>query len=263
MSNKRTVFNDILLVIQQQHLWRTLGWYDILARYRRSVLGPIWITISMAVTISAMGPLYGALFNFDPSEFVPHLGLGLIFWALISSSVNESAGAFSESAHYMKQTYIPALFFVLRVIYRQILILGHNLILYPIIFLILWKPINLNILWFIPGFILVVINLVFVGIILAIFCARYRDMTPVLNSVMSLLFFVTPIIWRIDQLPEERQILVSWNILTNFIDLLRAPLLGLTPSSADWAVSSYSALCLGIVAFLLYRQKRHRITYWL
>lgn len=263
MNNKQSVFDDIITVIKQQYLWRTLGWYDILARYRRSVLGPIWITISMAVTIAAMGPLYGALFNFDPSEFIPHLALGLIFWALISSAINESAGAFAESAHYMKQTYIPAPFFVLRVIYRQIIILGHNLILYPIIFLILWKPINLNVLWFIPGFALVVLNLIFIGTLLAIFCARYRDMSPVLNSIMSLLFFVTPIIWRMEQLPPERQVFVSWNILANFVDLLRAPLLGLEPIAQDWIVAGCSAIILGILTFVLYSKKRHRITYWL
>ena len=86
---------DIKEAIKQHDLWRTLAWYDILGRYRRSVLGPIWITLSMAVTVSAMGPLYGSLFNFDPTEFIPHLLLGLIFWALMSSVITESVHTFA------------------------------------------------------------------------------------------------------------------------------------------------------------------------
>lgn len=254
---------DIKEAIKQHDLWRTLAWYDILGRYRRSVLGPIWITLSMAVTVSAMGPLYGSLFNFDPTEFIPHLLLGLIFWALMSSVITESVHTFAESAHFMKQTYIPASIFVFRVVYRQLIALAHNLILYPLVMLILGKPITFNILWVFPALALVTINLVFIGLLLSIFCARYRDMAQMVTSITSLLFFITPIIWKVEQLPVERQNFVVWNIFATYLDLLRTPLLGMPPSINSWISAMGSALALGIFSLIVLSKTRNRITYWL
>ena len=263
MNNIFLVLNDLKESLKQHHIWRTLAWYDILGRYRRSTLGPLWILISMAVTVSAMGPLYGALFNFDVNDFVPHLALGLIFWALMSTSINESAHTFAESAHYMKQTYIPAPIFVFRIVYRQCIIFAHNIILYPITMLILWKPINLNLLWFFPAFLLVMANVFFITLLVSIFCGRYRDMAQVLNSIMSLLFFVTPIIWKIDQLPEARRAFVDWNIFATYLELLRQPLLGVAPTIEQWSISLISLVILAVVSIITFSKTRHRITYWL
>lgn len=263
MNIYQKAWSDIKRAFIDHALWRTLAWYDIRARYRRSALGPFWITISMAVTIAAMGPLYGSLFNFDPSDFVPHLALGLIFWALLSSCVNDSASTFSDAAHYMKQTFIPAPIFVLRIMYRQILVLGHNLIIYPIVALILWNSFNENIFWFFPALALVFANLVSISMLISILCARFRDMAPILNSIMSLLFFITPIIWRVEQLPEGRQYLLSWNFFAIYLDLLRKPFLGQVPNWNEWSFAIVSSIILGIAAFLIYAKTRHRITYWL
>ncbi|WP_109078717.1 ABC transporter permease [Aggregatibacter kilianii] len=254
---------DLKDSIRQHYLWRTLAWYDILGRYRRSTLGPIWITISMAITVSAMGPLYGALFNFDPSDFIPHLALGLIFWALISSSINESAYTFSESAHYMKQAYIPAPIFVFRIVYRQFIVFAHNIMLFPIIMFILWRPITSEVFLFFPAFLLVLINIFFITLLVSIFCGRYRDMAQVLSSIMSLLFFVTPIIWRMEQLSPERQAFIHWNIFATFLDLVRKPLLGITPTLQEWSIAGISAVCFAIVSVFILARTRHRITYWL
>ncbi|EFN00173.1 ABC transporter permease [Actinobacillus pleuropneumoniae] len=248
---------------KQHDLWRTLAWYDILGRYRRSVLGPIWITLSMAVTISAMGPLYGSLFDFDPSDFIPHLALGLIFWALMSSVINDSVHTFAESAHFMKQTYIPVPIFILRVVYRQLIVLIHNMILYPIIMLVLWRDVTLLILLSVPAVVLVTINLVFISLLISIFCARYRDMAQMVTSITSLLFFITPIIWRMEQLPVERQGFVVWNIFATYLDLMRKPLLGVMPANVEWLTVVVSAIILGVISIIVLAKTRNKITYWL
>ncbi len=258
-----SILSDFKLSISNHHLWRTLAWYDILGRYRRSTLGPLWITISMAVTVGAMGPLYGSLFNFDPSDFIPHLALGLIFWAMFSSCINESAYTFAESAHYMKQSYVPAPVFVLRIIYRQLIVFLHNFALYPIVMLLLWKPITIDILWFFPAFLLVIANLFFITLLVSIFCGRYRDMAQMLISIMSLLFFITPIIWRLEQLPEDRRALVDWNIFATYLDLVRKPLLGFTPDVHLWVTALISLVVLAIISLFVYAKTKNRITYWL
>src|SRR4051812_19962281 len=81
-------------------IWWTLAWYDIVLRYRRSMLGPFWLTLSMGVMIAGMGPLYSSLFNTKLSTFFPHLALGIIFWGFFSAMVSDCCNAFISSANY-------------------------------------------------------------------------------------------------------------------------------------------------------------------
>ena len=73
---------DLVAGWRSRELWGHLGWQDIRQRYRRSVLGPIWITISMAVTAIALGILYAGLFGNDLSVQLPYILVGFIVWAL-------------------------------------------------------------------------------------------------------------------------------------------------------------------------------------
>ena len=103
----KEAYLDIATALDKAYLWITLGWYDVLARYRRSTLGPVWITLSMVVTICAMGPLYSSLFGISLRGFIPHLTLGMVFWMFISVSLNEFCLAYIEAQHYLKQIKIP------------------------------------------------------------------------------------------------------------------------------------------------------------
>ena len=176
---------DIRRGIAAFRLWQALAKQDIRLKYRRSTLGPFWITLSMAVTVSAMGPLYGTLFAIDLSNFVPHLALGLIFWAFIAGSLTEYAETFTANEHILKQSYLPLSALVLRVFYRQLLILLHNLLIYPLVMLFLGIPVNGNVFWLLPAFLLVAVNILWLGLIIAIFCTRFRDMLPVIQSVVN------------------------------------------------------------------------------
>ncbi|WP_233146073.1 ABC transporter permease [Pigmentiphaga sp. NML080357] len=254
---------DITAAFRDRYFWTALGWQDIRTRYRRSALGPLWITISTAVTVAAMGPLYGALFARSPAEFIPHLALGLIFWAFIAGSINEFCDAFSGSAHYLKQVKLPLTVFVLRVIYRQFIILCHNVFIYPVVMVLLGKSINANLLLLFPGLLLVSLNLLWIGLVVAIFCTRYRDMHPVVNSVMSLMFFITPIVWQVDQLPADRAHLAHLNPLTILLELMRQPILGIAPPLMYWVVALVAVVAGSFFTIGLLARFRHRVTYWL
>lgn len=254
---------DISDALKENILWKTLGWYDVLARYRRSTLGPWWITLSTFFTILFMGPLYGSLFSIDLKNFIPHLTLGLIFWYFLSFSINEFCICFIDSVRYLKQVKLPVTVFVLRVIYRQLIIFLHNIVIYPVILIFFYHPLNINFLLFFPGLLLFLLNLFWVGILISIFCTRYRDMTPVISSIMQLLFFITPIIWSVDNLPENRRYLISWNILSTMIDILRKPLQGIAPSYNEWITIILTSLFGSLISFMVLSKVRHRITYWL
>lgn len=263
LSPLDAAFNDIKQGIANFRLWRALSTQDIKLKYRRSTLGPFWITLSMAVTLAAMGPLYGLLFHVDLKSFIPNLGLGLIFWGFIAASMTEYSEAFTSSEHLLKQSYLPLSTLILRVFYRQVLILLHNLIIYPILIILLGITINWNFFWIIPGFCLVSLNVLWLGLLIAIFCTRYRDMMPIIQSLITLLFFVTPIIWNISQLPPERVHIASINPFTALISLVRKPLLGQMPDTHDWIIASIMLVIGLIITIPAFVATRRKITYWL
>lgn len=259
----KNTFTDISQGIANYRIWIALGLQDIKLKYRRSTLGPFWITLSMAITIGVLGPLYGGLFTHSLSDFLPHLGLGFIFWAFMAGSLNEYAQAFTSGAHILKQAYLPLSTLIFRVFYRQCLILLHNLIIYPFLVIFCHISINTNTLLVLPGFILVSIIVFHLGLFLAIFCTRYRDMFPIIQSVLSLLFFVTPIIWLETQLTGERARIASYNPFAAFLDLLRSPLIGESPNIHSWNISIFTAVLVCIVSWITLNFTRKKITYWL
>ena len=74
---------DVRDGLAHRQLWAHLGWQDIKQRYRRSVLGPIWISITMAVTAVALGILYAGLFQNDLSKQLPNILVGFIIWGFM------------------------------------------------------------------------------------------------------------------------------------------------------------------------------------
>lgn len=181
--------NDLKEALARHQLWISLGWNDVLGRYRRSVLGPFWITISMGVTISAMGPLYGSLFSSGSENFIMHLTLGMIFWAFLSATINESCGIFNESASIIKQSDLPLYLYILRVFYRQFMIMLHNFIIIPFVIFFFYQYIGKS--WYSPFYTCNCNNIHLINFYRydsRHFCTRYRDMGPVVQSVVTLCF---------------------------------------------------------------------------
>src|SRR6478735_4889964 len=78
-------------------LWGRLGWNDILQRYRRSLLGPFWLTASMAIMVVSLGVLYAKLFKTEIQDFLPFLCVGSLVWNYISSVLGEAGTLFTGS----------------------------------------------------------------------------------------------------------------------------------------------------------------------
>ena len=88
---------DLIRDARTHHLWHLLGWQDIRQRYRRSILGPLRLTLSMGALVAALGFRYGMLIKVEVAVFVPHLALGFIVWTLISSTANEGCKVFIDA----------------------------------------------------------------------------------------------------------------------------------------------------------------------
>jgi lipopolysaccharide transport system permease protein len=241
-----------------------LGWQDVRQRYRRSALGPFWLTITMGVMIATIGLVFGQIFNSPMAEFLPFLAAGMIFWSFISSVITEGCASFIAAEGIIKQLPIPLFVHILRMIWRNLLILAHNIVIIPLVFVAVGKPVGWAAFISIPGLILVVFNLTWIALILGVLCARYRDLPQIVGSVLQILFYLTPIMWMPSLLPQRAGLyLLDLNPFNHLLEILRSPLLGQLPTIMNWEVSLGIAFIGWGMAIALYGRYKRRIAYWL
>jgi lipopolysaccharide transport system permease protein len=255
---------DIAASVARLPLAGLLGWQDVRQRYRRSALGPFWLTASMGVMIGTIGIVFGQLFKAPLSDYLPFLTLGIIIWSFISTVITEGCLGFISSDSIIKQLPLPMFLHIIRLLWRNILIFLHNLLIFPLVFLAVGKSIELTAILTIAGFIIVVANLAWISLILAILCARFRDLTQIVGSVLQVMFYLTPVMWLPALLPDRASAqLLLLNPFYHLIEIFRAPLLGEFPSAINWIATMTMTGAGWIIALVLYGRLKHRIAYWL
>ena len=262
----RRAFQDLREGFNHRELWLLLGWQDIKQRYRRSVLGPFWITIATGVSAIAMGVLYGTLFNLDVPEFLPYVALGFIIWNLIQGSILEGADVFMSNEGLIKQLPTPLSVHVYRLVWRQMILFAHNIVIYIGIFIFFPRQLYWTAFLAIPALALIAINAVWVSLVFGILATRYRDIAPLLGSIVQLLFFMTPIIWTEKTLEgtgnEGRARIAEINPLYHFLDIVRTPLLGGDQQLYHWVIVLIITVVGWGIALLALRNYRSRVAYW-
>lgn len=257
-----TATKDIATGVRAWRIWTMLASNDIKQRYRRSTLGQFWLTLSMGVMILGMGAVYSILFHIDIKTYVPYIAVSFVLWGFISPLIIESANAFIDNERIFLHASVSPSMLIFQTICRNILILAHNILIVPIVFLVVGATINWNILWLIPGFILVVLNCFWITYFVAIICVRYRDVPQIIASIMQIMFFVTPVMFRPEQLASHAYIL--WiNPLSSFLEVIRNPILGHPPTTAALAIC-IGILVAGTLAMLAFVGRYSwRVVYWL
>ena len=255
---------DVLAALSQIGLPLYLAKADIRQRYRRSMLGPWWITISTGVMIACIGVIFGTIFKSPMQEFFPFLSAGLIIWGFISSTVMDATTVLIGAEAIIKQLPIPVFTHILRMVGRNLIVFFHNLLIFPIVCLCVQKGINWSIFYFIPGLVILTLNLFWISLLLAVICTRFRDMTQIVGSLLQIAFYVTPIIWMPSLLPARASVmLLDPNPVYHLLAIVRDPLIGSSPSLMNWIVSTGLLLIGSLLSLLLFNKYRARISYWL
>lgn len=262
--DRRLAWQDAREGMTRWPVWLLLAWQDIRLRYRRSVLGPFWITLSMAITVFTMGYLYSHLFHASIQTYFPYLAAGMLVWALLSSMITELTETYIGSESLMKQVKLPYSLYIHRTVTRNFLIFFHNLlIMIPI--LLFFHPgaqLTWSSLLLFPALFLLYINAVLYGIILGMLGARFRDVSQVIRSLVNIIFFVTPVMWLPDVLPDSKRIFVWLNPAAAFLDMVRAPMLGQAPALHSVGYVLLMTVIGGTLCYKMFTRYRARIVYW-
>ncbi|MEG3592509.1 MAG: ABC transporter permease [Pseudomonadota bacterium] len=256
---------DFLQGVTSWRLWLFLGVYEVRRRYRRTIIGPFWNTISLAVFVFVVGWIGAGLWREDVGEYMIFLCSGMLVWFLVAPIMNESTGIFIDNESVITNYKIEATLLAVVCVVRNLFVFAHNFLLYVAFCLFFgFMPAFPEVLLFIPGLVVLAINGIWVSLLIGLLCTRFRDIKQIITLFTSIAMFITPIFWTASKLEStQHTVFVMGNPLYHLLEIVRAPLLGTVPS-----VENYLAVLLitaggFLLTFALYKSKYHRLVFWL
>lgn len=260
----REAVRDLVDGIARTSAWWTLARNDVLARYRRTFLGPWWTVAGTGIGLVGMALVWSVIFRLSAAEFFPYLSAGYAVWLFIAATLTEGCQAFTDGTAQaiQKNMNLPRFIHVMRLVARNVIIFAHTLSIYLVGAAVFGVTVSAATLLAIPGILLLIANGLWAACLFGLAGARYRDLAPAVGALLTVTFFVTPVIWKADML-RERAYLADLNPFTHLIAIVRDPLMGAAPPPIAWQTAL--ALCVvgWIGAILAYARARRRIIYWL
>lgn len=253
---------DLQASLQRIGLAWSLAWHDIVSRYRGSILGPFWITLSMGVMVGGIGLLNARLFHTTLHDFIPWVATGIVFFGVISGIINEGCETFVQAAGILSQTSLPMFTFVWRTVFRNLINLAHNfvIILIVLIYFGYWRTMNAPVA--VAGLLFLVANAAWIGMLVAIASARFRDVPQIVISIMQFAIFMTPVFWQTSRLGAAHPFL-QFNPFYYMLEAVRAPLLGQPAVSHTYSVLALMAVAGWALTFFVFIRTRRRIVHYL
>ena len=244
--------------------WRlaaALARLDIRNRYRGSVLGPFWLSLSTAIMVVALGLLYSTLFTLPFSGYMPYLTVSLIVWNLVSQVIIEGCASLTASEGVIRQLTLPYTVHALRCVFRNMAAAAHSLPLIAAVFLYFGHVPGPEALLALPGLLLLTVNACALSLVLGMVCARFRDIPHIITNLLQLAFFMSPVLWQ----PELLGDMQAWLPLNPFyvlMEVVRGPLVeGGGPAEVWAAAIGFTLLSCGL-SFAFFVRFRGRIAFW-
>lgn len=261
-DRNRAAWQDLRQGLGQWRLIWALAWLDIRLKYRGSLLGPFWLTISTGAMVGAMGILYALLFRLELRDYIPFLALSLVLWNYGGALVGDACVAFTGNEGLIRSVRMPFTLYAARIVLRNLIILAHNAVVVVVVDLLLWSWPG-SVAWMaLPGMVLWLAVSMALTLLLGTLCTRLHDIPPIVTNLMQMAFFLSAVIWKPEQL-AEREWILALNPFYCLLEVVRGPLFGVRPSNLVLASAlGYSAV-LFLITWVSFARVRGRIAFWL
>jgi ABC-type polysaccharide/polyol phosphate export permease len=259
-----TAGQDIIGGLWKTELWGRLGWLDVKRRYRRTMLGPFWTSISLSMYVLGVGLVGAGLWHQDASQYLPFLASGMVAWLLVSTIITEACTLLVSGHALFRNVTFEYSILAYALVWRNLITFLHNLVVWLLIVLVLRpEALGLATLLAIPGVLLIALNGVWISLLCGMFCLRFRDVTPLVSSILQIGMLITPIFWPPESLQGSRRLVfVETNPLHHMVDIVRSPLLGKLPGITSYVVVLLITVGGWYLTYIVLRRFRRRIAYW-
>jgi ABC-type polysaccharide/polyol phosphate export permease len=255
---------DLIGGLLRWRVWGRLGWLEVKRRYRRTVIGPFWSSLSLLVFVAVMGAVGSGLLSKETHDYLPFLVSGMVIWIMLSSIMQESSTVFTAGGGLIRQMGFEYSILVYAVLWRNLIVFFHNLTVYLIIFAI-YAPEKFSpmIIMAIPGIAVLMLNGAWIVILLGTFAARFRDVQQLVQTIVQISMFVTPLFWPPESLTGLRRVFfVGLNPLYHLLSIARDPFLGNMPRANSYIAVLIITIVGWGLTLVCFRRFRQRIPYW-
>ena len=258
---------DIKRSWKERNSWMLAAVRALGNRYKRTYLGPWWITFTSLLFIFGLSQLRIGLRGGDLADSLAYVGLGFIIFGLIIGGLQSGASVFAGGGDTMLTSRLPLSSLILKSNFQQVLDFLHDAVAILVIIIVFDIAFSWRWIESLLAVVLIVLSSVGIGMWLGPLANRFRDVGPLVSALTRILFFLTPIFWSIDMVSENgREYLAWYNPLTYQLLAFRDPILGSThtppigiSSLGITAILAIVNLVFGFIVFSKYRTKQ---VYW-
>ena len=263
LAQMSLALRDLIRGLKLWHVWLFLAWQDVISKYRRSILGPLWIAGGMVATSLAISISWGAMSGQPLHDFLPFAMGGILVWThFVGILVSEAPELFVAAQGSIRNSAFPFMFYVLRFTTRSIIVFGHNLLVFWVMTLLVGNA-QIPSWEIIPGLLVLTLVVLALAPVVGMVSARYRDLRFMLPFLAQILFFLTPIFWHPNTLKGAKLAFIHYNPLYYLLEIVRTPLLGQAVPEPIWVVA-LSILAVSILIwFFAFSLARRRIAFWI
>ncbi|MCC6580553.1 MAG: ABC transporter permease [Phycisphaeraceae bacterium] len=234
---------DLGLLWSYRELLAMLALRDVQVRYKQTLLGAAWAIVQpvgLMIVITLLRQMIGLGGPSDPVLVFA----ALLPWTFFASAVNGSTNSLVTNAHMLRKVYFPRLVLPLASLGAPLLDLGVAL--GVLMVLMSWYGLHLGagLLLMIPLTITALVVATGVGVLLSAATVFYRDFRHIVPLLLQVWFFLTPVIYTMDNVPPRYQWLVTLNPMTGVIEGFRAAAMNQPVDLASWGCSAIAGTIL-------------------
>lgn len=240
---------------------------DLKRQHAATLLGYWWLVITYFVTIFGVAWVYAGIWKLSTVEFLPYLSAGILLWNFMVNTFNESTRLFPGQAAIVTNFTIPPITFLFLLVLRQLFVLAYATLVHAAVLWLCgtaggppWNPWAFALVPF--GYLLMAVAITCLSLPVALAATRYRDVAPLVGNLTYLLFLVSPILWREEQLPQKARYVLNFNPFVWLFRVVRPLMLGQLPEWSNVAVV-LASLIVGVpLCLVLYRRLATQLPYW-
>lgn len=243
------IISEINAIFQRRELLWQMVSREVKARYKQSILGYFWVILNPLAQMLVMSFAFSLILRIPTNAAgnIPYsifLFVGLLPWNLFANSLTFASNSLVGSASLITKIYFPRTILVISTIIAKIIDFFFALSVLVVYMIIYRIPININILWVIPIFLIQQIFTLGLSLFFAAANLLYRDIQYLLSLVITLWMYVTPVIYPADLVPERLKFIFQLNPMAVIINAYRQTILG-------GGVPNYSSIFIALLVSLV------------
>lgn len=254
--------NDKFFDLRLNEIWRYRDLLilfvrrDFVAKYKQTVLGPIWFLIQPLFQTLVLSIVFGGMAKLSTDGVPPILFYlaGVTSWNYFANCLKSTSNTFTMNASLFGKVYFPRAVTPLSIIISNLIQLSIGLFLFAIIYAyyIIFNNTDLQpniVLLLLPVLILIMGFMgLGLGMLVSSMTTKYRDLQYLVDFGVQLLMYATPVILPLSAIPEKYKIIMLLNPMTGVIETFKYSFLGSGSFSPNLLI--YSIVFTVVVFFL-------------